>query len=98
MIASIADIVALTSNINDMPWTNADWTPASRSGLPIALAAVQSAFVHGMSLMLLVGAAMSAALAIVAIVVMRRPPTARHRGRPRQPVVGDERQSTYAGG
>jgi EmrB/QacA subfamily drug resistance transporter len=67
-------------------------------GRPDLLAAVQSAFVHGMSLMLLISSAMSAALAIVTVVVMRRPPTARHRVRPGQAVVGDERQSIYAGG
>ena len=64
-------------------------------GRPDLLAAVQSAFVHGMSLMLLISSAMSAALAIVTVVVMRRP---RHRVRPGQAVVGDERQSIYAGG
>ena len=70
-------------------------------GRPDLLAAVQSAFVHGMTLMLLVSAAMSAVLAIVAVVAMRRPTTARHRARPvrpGQPAIGDERQSIYAGG
>jgi len=66
-------------------------------GRPDLLAGVQSAFVHGMSLMLLVSAAMSATLAIIAVVVMRRPPTARHRARTVQ-AIGDERQSIYAGG
>src|SRR5271167_1195250 len=70
-------------------------------GSPDLVHAVQSAFVHGMSLMLLVGAVMSAVLAIVAATVLRRGSTGRHRTRRGQQAVinqrQDERQSVYAG-
>ena len=66
-------------------------------GRPDLAVAVQSAFVHGMSLMLLVSAIMSAALAVLAFVLLRRPPSARRRARRGQPARSDERQSSYAG-
>jgi membrane protein implicated in regulation of membrane protease activity len=66
-------------------------------GRPDLVHAVQSAFVHGMSLMLLVSAVMSAVLAIVAATVLRRGSTARHRARRGQQAVINERQSVYAG-
>ena len=64
---------------------------------PDLLVAVQSAFVHGMSLMLLVSGAIAATLAVVAAVGMRCPSTARHSARRRPPDFVDERQSSYAG-
>ncbi len=70
---------------------------AHAMGRPDLLAAVQSAFVHGMSLMLLLSGVIAAVLAVVAAVVMRRPSTARHRARRRQPTFVDERQCSYAG-
>jgi hypothetical protein len=74
-------------------------------GRPDLLRAVQSAFVHGMSLMLLISAVMSVVLAVVAATVLRRPSTARHRARGSEQAVSDERpdgrpderQSMYAG-
>ena len=69
---------------------------AHRLASPDLLHAVQSAFVHGMSLMLLVSAAMAATLAVVSLIVMRRPSTGRHRAHA-VPADSDERQSVYAG-
>jgi hypothetical protein len=65
-------------------------------GRPDLVHAVQSAFVHGMSLMLLVSAAMSVVLAIVAAAVLRQGATGRHCARRGPHPLVDERQSVYA--
>jgi hypothetical protein len=85
---------AVQAGIDDS--VSAGMAIAHKMGRPELLAGVQSAFVHGMSLMLLVSGAMAAALAVVALVVMRRP-SARHRVRRGHQTFADERQSSYAG-
>jgi hypothetical protein len=66
---------------------------------PALVAAVQAAFVHGMSLMLIITAALAAGLAALAAVVMRRRrPAARHRARHGPPSRVDARQSIHAVG
>ena len=89
--APIVSNVAVQARIDDS--VSAGMAVAHVMGRPDLLAAVQSAFVHGMSLMLLVSGAMAAVLAVVAALVMRRPSTARHRVRRGQQAFVDERQS-----
>jgi hypothetical protein len=89
--APIVPDAAVQARIDDS--VSSGMAVAHAVGRPDLVHAVQSAFVHGMSLMLLVSAVMSAALAIVAATALKRPPTARHRARR----IFDERQSVYAG-
>ena len=97
--APIVHDTAVQARIDDS--VSSGMAVARAVGSPDLVHAVQSAFVHGMSLMLLVGAVMSAVLAIVAATVLRRGSTGRHRTRRGQQAVinqrQDERQSVYAG-
>jgi hypothetical protein len=62
---------------------------ARAGGSAELLAAVRSAFIHGMSSMLWMSAALTGVLAVVAAMVLRPPPTGRRGPR-------GERQSVYA--
>ena len=97
--APIVHDTAVQARIDDS--VSSGMAVARAVGSPDLVHAVQSAFVHGMSLMLLVGAVMSAVLAIVAATVLRRGSTGRLRTRRGQRAVinqrQDERQSVYAG-
>src|SRR3984957_11462346 len=97
--APIVHDTAVQARIDDS--VSSGMAVARAVGSPDLVHAVQSAFVHGMSLMLLVGAVMSAVLAIVAATVLRRGSSGRHRTRRGQQAVinqrQDERQSVYAG-
>lgn len=66
-------------------------------GRPDLLAAVQSAFVHGMSSMLWLSAVMAVLLAVLAVVALRPRSTGRHHARHGQPGFLDARESVYAG-
>jgi Na+/melibiose symporter-like transporter len=66
-------------------------------GRPDLLAAVQSAFVHGMSSMLLVCAALAGALALFSALALWRPSTRHHDARRRQSQSIDEQESEYVG-
>jgi EmrB/QacA subfamily drug resistance transporter len=70
---------------------------ARATGRPDLLAAVQSAFVHGMSSMLLLSAILAGVLAVTAVIGLRPRSTGRHHTRRGQQGPVDERQSVYAG-
>jgi hypothetical protein len=70
---------------------------AHATGQPALLAGVQSAFVHGMSSMFTVSAALAALLAVVAMAVFRPRATGRHHARRGHPTYSDEQESLYAG-
>lgn len=85
----------LQAKIDDSVSSGAAAARAAR--LPQSLAAVQSAFVHAMSSMLMVSAAMAGVLAVTALVFFRQRPAARHRARRGRPRNVDARESQYAG-
>ena len=69
---------------------------AHATGRPDLLAAVQSAFVHGMSSMLWISAAMAAVLTAVTLVAFRPAASGRHHAHRGQPGFADARESEYA--
>jgi MFS family permease len=86
---------ALAARINDS--VSAGVAAARAAGRPELLTAVQSAFVHGMSAMLTVSAAMAGVLAVVALAGFRQQPGGRHRARRGRRSFVDARESAYAG-
>ncbi len=86
---------ALQARIDDS--VAAGVAAAHATGQPELLGAVQSAFVHGMSSMLMVSAVMAGVLAVVALLGFRQQPSGRHRARRGRPGFEDARESIYAG-